>query len=189
MLMSRYIRAFLFGLPILTVIGLMLAGLLVSACADKEYHFWQKTDPTTAIYLTGPKAQAMLEDDIAECVHEVIELDKLETVRENHGRAPTLSDNLSQKAEAERLSKLPGYDVPDYIRSLRVEHKNFHDFDGCMHFKGWERVKYVSPTTEIRAHEVYIWDAGYEARSSAKASSTMEPSDGMTREEDDLKRR
>jgi hypothetical protein len=185
---SRLISRFLLCLPVLTVVGLMLAGLLTAGCAQKEYHYWQKSDPTTAIYLTGPKAQAMLEQDIAGCVHEIIELDKLETVRENGGKAPLLADNLSQKAEAESLSKLPGYDVPDYIRSLRVEHKDFHDFDGCMHFKGWERVKYVSPETEVRAHEIYNWTGDYQ-RPAVQKPVRQTPSDGMQREQDELSRR
>lgn len=178
--MSRYIPAVAVILPLLAL----------SACsANKEYHYWQQKDPTSAIYLSGPKAQQMLEEDIAECVHEIIELDKLQVVRDGKGRAPTLAHNYSQKAEAEKLSKLPGYDVPEYIRSLRVEHKNFQDFDGCMRYNGWERVKYVSPETEARSRAIYERPADYETRPEAAQKVAAEPSDAMTREEEALKRR
>lgn len=141
-----------------------LAGSLTGCISQKEYHYWQKTDPNTALYLTGVKAQQMLEQDIASCVHQIIELSKLADVR---GRVPSVYsptgsyDQVQAKAEMDRL---PYWDVPEYIRDLRVDHTDFHDFDGCMAWKGWERVKYVSPQTELHAREVYDATSDYSVR-------------------------
>jgi hypothetical protein len=172
----------------------VIASLAVIACStNKDYHYWQKIDPTTAIYLTGPKAQQMLEQDISKCVHEIIELDKLAAVRENGGQAGFFKKNISQKAHAEALSNLPAYDIPEYIRDLRVEHKDFHDFEGCMRHNGWERVKYVDPQKELRAKGVYNITGEYNTyRNKATArpvQSDDAASDAMKREEEDLKRR
>jgi hypothetical protein len=170
----------------------LIALAAAACCANKEFHYWQKTDPTTAIYLTGPKAQQMLEQDISHCVYEIIELDKLQTVRENGGTAPTFANDFSQKAQAEALSKLPSYDVPEYIRDLRVDHKDYHDFDGCMRHFGWERVKYVDPQAEFRAKTIYNSTGEYSVRETTRkpmAAADDGPSNAMQREEDDLKRR
>lgn len=177
--MSRFIRT----------VAVSVSLLALNACAaNKEYHYWQKSDPTSAIYLNGPKAQQMLEEDIATCVHEIIELDKLQAVRDGKGQPAALANNFSQKAEAESLSKLPGYDVPEYIRALRVEHRNFQDFDGCMRYNGWTRVKYVSPETEARSRAIYERPADYDTRPQPQQVDP-EPSDAMQREEEALKRR
>jgi hypothetical protein len=171
----------------------VVASLGAIACStNKDFHYWQKIDPTSAIYLTGPKAQQMLEQDISKCVHEIIELDKLAAVREGGGKASFFKKNISQKAHAEALSNLPAYDIPEYIRDLRVEHKDFHDFDGCMRHNGWERVKYVDPKQELRAKSVYNSTGEYNEHRDVRAATPVgdaDKSDAMRREEEDLKRR
>jgi hypothetical protein len=137
----------------------LCAVLALSGCATPEYHYWQKSDPQTALYLTGPKAQQMLEQDIAQCVHEIIELSKLEGVRKNG-----LNTGGSQMATDRAMSALPQWDVPEYIKQLRVDHANYHDFEGCMRAKGWERVKYVYPDQEMNAKNVYRHTADYGVR-------------------------
>jgi hypothetical protein len=137
---------------------------LLSGCADNEKHFWQRTDPNSAIYLTGVKAQQALEQDISECVHTIIELAKLDDVRR---QVPSGADRLGsydQKQATDDMSKLPLWDVPEYIRALRVDHTDFHDFDGCMEYKGWTRVRYVGPADEIRSKEIYDDTANYSVR-------------------------
>ena len=141
-----------------------LTGALTACISQKEYHYWQKTDPNTALYLTGVKAQQMLEQDIASCVHQIIELSKLADVR---GRVPGVyspTGSYDQVDAKEDMSRLPYWDIPEYIRDLRVDHTDFHDFDGCMAWKGWERVKYVSPETELHAREVYDGTSDYSVR-------------------------
>jgi hypothetical protein len=135
---------------------------LLTGCADNEKHYWQRTDPNSAIYLTGVKAQQNLEQDISECVHTIIELTKLGDVRGNVQNG-ALGDH-DQKEATDDMSKLPLYDVPEYIRSLRVDHTDYHDFDGCMVYKGWTRVRYVGPEEEKRSKEVYDDTANYSVR-------------------------
>ena len=140
--------------------------LALTACARKnqEYHYWQKHDPGSALYLTGVKAQQMLEQDISECVHVIIEMTKLSDVR---GKVPAPFQPMGsqdQKEVTEAMNGLPRWDVPEYIRDLRVDHTDYHDFDGCMAFKGWQRVKYVAPETERRAKEIYDVTGEYSVR-------------------------
>lgn len=139
--------------------------VLLSGCSlNREYHYWQKRDPSSSLYLTGVKAQQTLEQDISECVHVVIELTKLADVR---GKVPSVFQPLGsydQKQATDEMSGLPRYDVPEYVRDLRVDHTDFQDFDGCMNFKGWQRVKYVDPDTERRANEIYDATADYSVR-------------------------
>lgn len=146
------------------LIGLSLLSLSLAGCADNERHYWQKTDPNAAIYLTGVKAQQTLEQDISECVHLVIELTKLSDVR---GQVPAYVQSLGdfdQRQATDEMSRLPLWDVPEYIRDLRVDHSEFHDFDGCMAWKGWTRVRYVGPEAEKRSKEVYDDTANYSVR-------------------------
>lgn len=141
-----------------------LGVLALSACADKEYHYWQKADPSDALYLQGVKAQQMLEQDISYCVHTVIELTKLADVRADVPAPYQPLGSYDQKQATDEMSRLPGWDVPEYIRDLRVDHTDFHDFDGCMRYKGWERVKYVGPDAELHANRVYKDTANYSVR-------------------------
>lgn len=147
----------------LMVIG--TAALALAACStSNEYHYWQRNDPNSALYLTGVKAQQVLEQDISYCVHSVIELTKLADVR---GKVPssfqTLSGYDQMNAEA-GMSNLPRWDVPEHIRNLRVDHTEYHDFDGCMSYKGWQRVRYVAPKAEFRAKEIYRDTGNYSVR-------------------------
>jgi hypothetical protein len=160
-------------LPVL--LGVCLT--LLSSCADNERHYWQRTDPNSAIYLTGVKAQQELEQDISECVHTIIELTKLSDVR---GHVPSATQALGdhdQKQETDDMSKLPLYDVPEYIRNLRVDHTDYHDFDGCMVYKGWSRVRYVGPEEEKRSKEIYDDTANYSVR--PKNPATMDTNNEM----------
>jgi hypothetical protein len=137
---------------------------LASCASHREYHYWQKRDPSSALYLTGVKAQQMLEQDIAECVHVIIEMSKLADVR---GKVPSLfkpTGAVDQKEITESMNNLPRWDVPEYIRDLRVDHTDYQDFDGCMNYKGWQRVKYVAPEAERRANEVYNVTGDYSVR-------------------------
>jgi hypothetical protein len=140
---------------------LAVSVLTLAACANKEFHYWQKTDPSDALYLKGVKAQQMLEQDISVCVHSVIELTKLADVRTGTTAQMYGKD---QKQITDEMERLPAWDVPEYIRDLRVDHTDFHDFDGCMNYKGWERVKYVGPQPERRANRVYDATASYSVR-------------------------
>lgn len=138
----------------MVLIGL---GMALAACSTgpTEFHYWQKTDAKTALYLTGPKAQQMLEEDIALCVHQIIELTKIEEIRD--GVPPIMSelDGIEQGKVTTAMDSLPTWETPERIKDLRVNHSDFHDFEGCMREQGWERVKYVFPGQEEHAKKVY----------------------------------
>lgn len=136
---------------------LFLTSAILAGCGggQGQMQYWQKLESGDALYLTGPKAQQVLEQDIAECVHEIIELAKLAGVREN---LPNFRDpvrNTDQMDEEHNMKDLPGWDQPEYLNDLRVDHSDYHDFDGCMNSKGWYRVKYVHPDTERKTTETY----------------------------------
>lgn len=159
--------------------------LAISACStDHERHYWQRNDPNSAIYLTGVKAQQMLEQDIATCVHEIIELTKLGDVR---GQVPGTFQPLGsydQKQATQQMSNLPRWDVPEYIKDLRVDHSDYHDFDGCMDYKGWSRVRYVGPQAEFRSQEIYDDTAEYSVRpKNPKTEAYNKEKDGLNNEE------
>lgn len=143
----------------------MVAVLAVAACSSpKQNHYWQRTDPNSALYLTGVKAQQTLEQDIASCVHNIIELTQLADVRNNvPAISPTLG-NYDQAKATRELQGLPRWDVPEYIRDLRVDHTNYHDFDGCMRYMGWQRVSYVGPEEMFRSKEIYDDTGNYSVR-------------------------
>lgn len=145
--------------------------LAVTACAQhKDYHYWQKTDSASALYLTGPKAQQVLEQDISTCVHEIVELAKLANVREGSVSSLKKENTVDHPELAQEMANLPSWETPEYIRDLRVDHSDYHDFDSCMASKGWTRVKYVHPKTEHVAKTTYETTAEYSARPSAKKS-------------------
>lgn len=142
----------------------------LSACAQTfapEYHYWQRFDAPSSLYLSGPKAQQHLEQDIAECVHVIIEMAQLAHVRESEfSTVENLIGNIKvdQADVASATQALPNWDVPRYIQDLRVDHKDFHDFEGCMYSKGWTRVRYVHPDVERRARDTYKRTSDFSVR-------------------------
>lgn len=154
------------------IVGLGL--LALTGCAKNELHYWQKTDPNSSLYLTGVKAQQTLEQDISTCVHEIIELTRLSDVRMKTPEPFQGLGNYDQKQATDEMSRLPSWDVPEYILDLRVDHTDFHDFEGCMNFKGWQRVKYVAPEVERHAQEVYDDTANYSVRPKSLAQKQYE---------------
>lgn len=121
-------------------IALSLTVLALSACESTkqtrpEDHaaFWQRSDITSALYLRGPKAQHQLHMDIASCVSEVKELSRLGTIRDaNPPSGIEMNEGLAKNWQS------PKGDGPLY-----AEFRDFHDFESCMNFKGWERTNYV----------------------------------------------
>lgn len=97
-------------------------------------HYWQRTGTSSAIYLRGPKAQQTLNVDISQCVVEINELKRLGAI----GDAIPADQNEDQALEA-----LSGFETPDRIGFNRREYLRYHDFEGCMYAKGWERIAYV----------------------------------------------
>lgn len=130
------IQSFIFSVALAT-------SLFLSGCASynspddvREYgDYWERTESSSAQYLVGPKAQHQLNKDIASCVSQVRELSRLGSVR---GATPP--DNIAMTGAMKSYWDTPRRDGP-----LHTEYLNFHDFEGCMNYHGWQRVDYITP--------------------------------------------
>ncbi len=131
-------------------IGILSVTLLAGCTPPKSKMadaYWQRVEAQSALYLTGPKAQQQLEENIATCVREVDELVELGALRET-----TPPDTRSAYHNAlEASGDLDYFETPTRYKDMMVAHSDFHDFESCMRSKGWERVKYVRYQQEISA--------------------------------------
>lgn len=134
-----------------------LAGVLsvAAACTPTKPlvgdAYWQRIDESSALYMTGPKAQQRLEQDIAGCVREIDELVKLNAIRET-----TPPDTHSEYRRAlDASGDLSYYDTPTRMGSLMVDHSDYHDFESCMRAEGWERNRYVRYEPAMNAEKTY----------------------------------
>jgi hypothetical protein len=118
-----------------------IAALSLSACnpvpSSKSEQFWQKKNVSEAIYAQGPKAQQMLNRDIARCVFELQELERLGVTK---NAIPTNVYGMTLDPDEQRLRD---HDTPERDQNLLAEHYDYLDFEGCMADKGWERTKSV----------------------------------------------
>lgn len=120
----------------------LAAGALVAACTpvekpDPASQYWQRVSASELIYTRGPKAQQMLNRDIARCVTELRELERLGQLR---NAIPT--DPTGRVLDPDEKA-LYGYDSVDRDGYLLLEGGEYHDFETCMLAKGWERIKHV----------------------------------------------
>lgn len=142
--MMRFL--FLFSL-VLTFSAPTFAG--VNKDIEKRGQYWQRVHTSSALFLRGPKAQQMLNRDIARCVVELKELERLGAVK---NAIPEYAENIVlSKDEAE----LDGWDTPERDKELFAEHSDYIDFEGCMLAKGWQRIKYVPYDVIGQANENY----------------------------------
>ncbi len=111
--------------------------------------YWQRVSASSALYLRGPKAQQMLNRDIARCVTELRELERLGAVRD------AIPDYVDGIVLTETEARLAGWDTPERDEELFAEHSDYIDFEGCMIAKGWERIKYVPFDVDEQAQENY----------------------------------
>lgn len=137
--------------------SILLLGLgigLLGACTYQrapQTAYWQRIDTHSALYLTGPKAQQQLEQEIATCVREVDELVRLRALRET---TPPNTHHPYHDALS-RSGDLAAFETPKHIRNLHVDHSDYYDFESCMRSKGWERVKAVRYQADARAQQNY----------------------------------
>lgn len=131
--------------------------LTLSACAGKpieevtkDGQFWQRVSTSSAIYMRGPKAQQMLNRDIARCVTELRELERLGQLK----RAIPVDKN-QRVLDPDQLA-LEGYETPERNGYLLMEQSEYNDFETCMLDKGWERVEHVPYDISEEARENYI---------------------------------
>ncbi len=127
---------------------------------EQSGQYWQRIHTSSALYLRGPKAQQMLNRDIARCVVELRELERLGSVRDP---IPEYAAGLILSEDEARIA---GWDTPERDEQLFVEHAEYTDFEGCMLYRGWERIKYVPYDVEEQARENYL-----EAHSSYKSEA------------------
>ncbi len=116
---------------------------------EESGQYWQRVHTSSALYLRGPKAQQMLNRDIARCVVELRELERLGAVRD---AIPEYAANLVLSEDEARIA---GWDTPERDEDLFVEHADYTDFEGCMLYRGWERIKYVPFDVAEQARENY----------------------------------
>lgn len=118
-----------------------------------EAHYWQRSSTSEAIYTRGPKAQQLLNRDIARCVTELRELDRLGFIR-THTPGDTTKAGVPDPSTPE--GALAQWETPTRDGYLYAEHSNYHDFETCMMAKGWERIEHVPYDVAKEARTDYI---------------------------------
>lgn len=137
--------------------GICVVGL--AACSSNyskneivdKGQYWQRSSVSDAAYMQGPKAQQMLNNDIAACVTELRELERLGQIKKGipanaHDKRVISSDEMA----------LRNYEEPERVKYLLSENGEYHDFETCMVAKGWERIKYVPYDTAHEARKNYM---------------------------------
>ena len=69
----------------ITFLTVAAATVLLAACVPQRpvaQAYWQRIEDRSAMWMTGPKAQQELDQNIASCVREVDELVRLDALRE-----------------------------------------------------------------------------------------------------------
>lgn len=145
-----------------------LSVLALSACSGtpkiEEAKYWQRNSASSALYLQGPKAQQMLHQNIATCVNEIKELERLGEIR----RAVPANYNSGNEIETRSASQkdLDHYDTPARDGFLYNEHLDYHDFETCMGAKGWERVEHLPYSEADIARKDYLSRYGKKKKTS-----------------------
>lgn len=118
-----------------------------------DAQYWQRTSTSEAIFQRGPKVQQMLNRDIARCVTELRELERLGFLRTNipgnNTRAGTPDPNTPEGSLAQ-------WETPERDGYMYAEHSDYHDFETCMMAKGWERVEHMPYDVGQESRRDYI---------------------------------
>jgi hypothetical protein len=142
---------------------------VVTACGapvNKNIEFggqyWQRASVSEAVYQQGPKSQQMLDRDIARCVTELRELERLGAVKN------AIPVDMTGRVLDPDDKELEDWDTPEREEHLFAEHSNYHDFESCMLDGGWERVLHVpydvaeeARDNYVRAHKDYKYQSRY----------------------------
>lgn len=140
-----------FRLASVLAVGGIVAITACSPLPPLGQAYWQRVDDNSALYLSGPKAQQRLDDDIASCVRMVDELVELDALRETMPPDTHSDYHRSLKASGD----LAYYDTPTRYGDKKVAHSDFHDYESCMRSQGWERVRYVRYQSLTKANKTY----------------------------------
>jgi hypothetical protein len=117
-------------------------------------HYWQRTDASSAIWLRGVKAQQTLNQDIANCVTTIGELERLGAIR--HAIPGQTTPDGSHPNPALPEGQLAQWETPERDSAMRSEFLDYTDFETCMTSKGWERVENVPYDLSQTARDVYL---------------------------------
>lgn len=167
------------------------AALALSACnpvtdeylETKNGHYWQRTDASSAVYQRGPKAQQMLHRDIAKCVYQVRELQRLGAIRSATPGDVDINGKTPEKTVA--ADRLSSQDTPERDGFLYAEQTDFHDFETCMNGNGWDRVQYLPYTTAVESRDNYIKTMKEEQRRSKSGGNNTDHVDTQPAPKDD----
>lgn len=137
----------------------VFAVLSVTACSNttpkiEDAKYWQRISASSALHLQGPKAQQKLHMDIATCVNEISELQKLGEIRRAIPTNYNSGNEIEPRTAAQK--KLDGYDTPFRDGYLYGEHLDYHDFETCMGSKGWERLEHLPYSEADLARKDYL---------------------------------
>lgn len=137
--------------------ALMAVIVLLTACSshdrlDKTSNYWQRAETQSALYMTGPKAQHLLHQDIANCVAQLKELQRLDSIRNT---IPTNTDNQVPDYNPSN-TRIASADTPNRDGPLYAEYYDFKDFEGCMRTKGWQRALVMTPYQQIEGKNNWI---------------------------------
>lgn len=142
-------------------LAVLTAGLLAGCAntpseADLRHRgqYWQRANTSSAIYLRGPKAQQTLNQDIARCVSDLRELERLGAIREAFPADPNPDGTVPDPATPP--GRMAQWDTPSRKGPLYSEHLDYHDFEGCMASKGWERVENLPYDIAKKARGEYL---------------------------------
>ncbi len=99
----------------------------------KKAQYWQRISASESTYLRGPKAQETLNRDIARCVTELRELERLGQIRD------AIPANTQGRVLDPDELEMARIDTPERNGALYMEHGEYQDFESCMYSNGWER--------------------------------------------------
>ncbi len=152
--------------------AILLCAALLSACASQpprpaklkpDAYYWQRVDAASSALMQGPKAQQMLERDMANCALEIRELEKLAAIRHippkqrKYERRPT-----RKQSEIARTADKTHTDPV-----VRAPYLPYHDFQACMNYKGWELLeedKYEIAEEDAQDYADRIINESYQSR-------------------------
>ena len=116
-----------------------------------DAQYWQRASTSESTYMRGPKAQQILNRDIAHCVSTLRELERLGQIK--RGAIPLNADGGFMDAAKMDMENL---DLPERDAALFVEKQNYQDFYGCMLDSGWERTEFVPYARTREAQDIYL---------------------------------
>jgi len=139
---------------IILFLGISTLAITAGCSSNKpkvdDGQYWQRTKATEATYINGPKAQQLLNRDIARCVTELRELERLGQIKD---AIPTNSKGRILTPDEMEMKTI---DSPERDGYLFAEHKNYSDFESCMTHAGWERTTTVSYQAVDRAKKNFF---------------------------------